>query len=349
MTLSPVGGDPRSVLAELRRWWQQQAEPEPLEVRTSGSTGQPRGVLLSRAVLRAAATASERRLGGPASWVLSLPVGSVAGLQVLVRSLVAGTEPVLLDDHHGAWREAAQAAGAHRRCTAMVPTQLYRLDRTGALADLTGFDRVLVGGAAAEPALVDRARAAGVRVVTTYGMTETCGGCVYDGEPLDGVSVRVAAGGAIELAGPVLFDGYVDDPAATAAALRGGWLRTGDLGRIGGDGRLQVLGRDDDVVASGGVKVALVAVEHAMRSHPAVADAAAVGVADPEWGCRVVALARLHADAHVSLDDLREHVALTLPRACAPRGLMLVDRIPRLPNGKLDRQAAGRLAAEHGR
>lgn len=351
MTLQPVGGDPRAVLAELRRWWHQVEQREPLVVRSSGSTAAPRGVRLSRAALSASATATERRLGGPAAWVLALPVGSVGGLQVLVRSLLARTEPVLLNDHDGDWAAALHAAGAaagpDRCCTALVPTQLHRIDRAGRLGALAGFDQVLLGGAATDAALLDRARAAGVRVVTTYGLTETCGGCVYDGDPLDGVAVRVAVDGRIHLTGPVLFDGYVDDPAATATALVDGWLRTSDLGRIGDDGRLQVLGRTDDVVVSGGVNVPLGALEQALRDHPAVAEAAAVGVPDGEWGLRVVAVVRAEADADPpTLAALRDHVAVELPRAWAPQGLTVVDRLPRLPGGKVDRLAVRRLAAD---
>jgi len=344
VSLRPVDGEPCEVFAELRAWWQ--APDGPLVVRTSGSTGAARNVALSHAALLASATASQRRLGGPAAWVLALPVTFVAGLQVLVRSLLAGSTPVLLGDHDGDWQSALAAvdkAGAHRRSTALVPTQLHRLAKEQRLGELAGFDSVLVGGAGVDDQLLADARAAGVPVVTTYGMAETCGGCVYDGEPLDGVAVRVAGDGRVHLAGPCLFDGYPDDPASTAEALVDGWLRTQDLGRIDDDGRLHVLGRVDDVVVSGGVNVALPEVEQALRSHPRVADVAAVVVADAEWGTRVVVVVQADGQAP-TLDELRDHVGKSLPRTWAPRGLTLVDRLPLLPNGKPDRVAAVRLA-----
>jgi len=348
VSLRPVDGEPGKVFAELRDWWQ--APDGPLVVRTSGSTGPARDVALSHAALLASATASQRRLGGPAGWVLALPVTFVAGLQVLVRSLHAGTTPVLLGDHDGDWRaalasaaDAAEAAGVQRQCTALVPTQLHRLAQSDRLGELADLDAVLVGGAGVDDGLLTEARTAGVRVVTTYGMTETCGGCVYDGEPLDGVAVRVASDGQVHLAGPCLFDGYPDDPQATNAVLVDGWLRTQDLGRIDDDGRLRVLGRVDDVVVTGGVNVALYAVDKALRSHPRVADVAAVGVPDAEWGTRVVAVVRSNGPAP-TLDELRDHVAESLPRTWAPRGLTLVDHLPLLPNGKPDRVAVVRLA-----
>ncbi len=338
------------MLDELRRWWV--APEHPVLVRTSGSTGAPRSVALSAGALAFSAAAAERRLGGPAAWVLALPVEFVAGLQVLVRSLVAGTTPVLLADHAGDWVGALEAAtrsaatgGARLRCTAVVPTQLHRLAREGRLGDLAGFDAVLVGGAPTDEPLRRAAHDAGVRIVTTYGMAETCGGCVYDGEPLDGVTVRLAADGRVHLGGPVLFDGYPDDPVATAAALVDGELRTQDVGRFDADGRLHVLGRVDDVVLSGGVNVNLLAVETVLREHPAIADAAVVALPDPEWGARVVAVARAVGTAP-PLAELRDHVGATLPRSWAPRALVLVDELPRLsPSGKTDRLAAQALAA----
>ncbi len=354
MTLRPVGGQPYELLEELRGWWQ--APDGPLVVRTSGSTGAPRAVQLSHPALLASASASQRRLGGPAAWVLALPTDFVAGLQVLVRSLLAGTELVLLADQRGdppqdwagglaAARRAADQAGVARCCTALVPTQLHRLAVSDRLGELAGFDTVLVGGAAADPDLVGRARDAGVRVVTTYGLAESCGGCVYDGDPLDGVTVRVGDDGTVQLSGAVLFDGYADDPAATTAALTDGWLRTDDLGRITADGRLQVLGRADDVVVSGGVNVQLPAVEEVLRRQHQVDEVAVVGVEDAEWGQRMVAVVRPAAEGSPpDLQALRAYVAATLPRAWAPRALMCVDRLPLLRNGKVDRLAARDLA-----
>ncbi|CAN5849152.1 o-succinylbenzoate--CoA ligase [soil metagenome] len=350
MTLRPVGGPPAELLAELRHWWQR--PDAPLVVRTSGSTGAPRAVQLSHRALRASATASQRRLGGPAVWVLALPVDFVAGLAVLVRSVLAWTEPVLLADHDGDWdaalsaaRRPAAAEGVARCHTALVPTQLHRLAAAGRLGELAGLDTVLLGGAGADPDLVGAAHDHGVRVVTTYGMAETCGGCVYDGHPLDGVDVRVDGEGRVHVAGPMLFDGYLDDPAATARVLDGGWLRTDDLGRIDEGSRLHILGRTDEVVVSGGVNVWLPAVEQALRTHRGVGDAVVVGVGDAEWGSRVVAVVRpVDAKVPPTLADLRAHVAAAHPRSWAPRALVCVDRLPMLRSGKVDRVIALELA-----
>jgi O-succinylbenzoic acid--CoA ligase len=175
-------------------------------------------------------------------------------------------------------------------------------------------------------------------------MTETCGGCVYDGVALDGVEVRIGADEQVLLAGPVLFDGYAGDPAATAAVLDDGWLRTGDLGRLDRDGRLEVTGRLDDAVLSGGVRVHLTAVEQALRSHPGIADAAVTAVTDDEWGSRVVAVVVVAAETP-SLASVRTHVGATLPRSWAPRELRVVGALPRLAGGQVDRLALPAVAA----
>ena len=341
--LRPVRGPVDDVYAALRRWWD--APDGPVMVRTSGSTGTPRQVVLSRAALAASATASQTRLGGPGQWLLHLPPTSVGGLQVLVRSLLAGQEPVIAADH-ASFADAVGALGGSRRFTSLVPTQLHRLAAAGEVALLRGFDAVLVGGAALAAGLRRRCEEAGVRVVPTYGLSETCGGCVYDGRPLDGVSVRIGGDGRIEVAGPVLFDGYAGEPEETARVLRDGWLLTSDLGELDPDGRLHVLGRVDDMVVSGGVNVPLAAVSAVLRDVPGVDDAAAVGIADPEWGTRVVACLALPPDRPTpSLAMIRDCCARTLPRAWAPRAVLRLESLPLLPGGKLDRTALAALAA----
>jgi O-succinylbenzoic acid--CoA ligase len=313
---------------------------EPLEpgadlvVVTSGSTGSGRAVLLPAAALRASAAATHARLGGPGNWLLMLPVSAIAGLQVLCRSLLAG-HPATVPAPGETLRDAVARMPAGRRYTALVPTQLRRLldEEPDALRT---FDAVLVGGAATDAALLARARAEGVAVVTTYGMTETAGGCVYDGHPMDGVTVRIGEG--VELAGPTLALGYRLDPAATAASFVDGWFRTRDAGSLD-DGRLTVHGRLDDVVISGGVNVAPAAVEAALREHPDVADAVVFGRPDPEWGQRVVAAVVPAPGAAPSLETLRPWVADRLGVPAAPRTLRVVDAFPLLHTGKPDRRA----------
>jgi len=329
--LSPVRGTEAEILGLLRTW-DAGDDPEPLVVETSGSTGVPKRVVLSRAAMRASADATHARLGGPGQWVSALPPAHVAGLQVLFRSVRAGTEPVALTD-------ALAAMTGRQRYVSLVPTQLHRLLVQQAAA-LTAFDAVLVGGAALDPGLRDAAASAGVRVVTTYGMSETCGGCVYDGQPLDGVQVATGDDGRIRIRGPVLFEGYDGEPALTAEALQDGWFVTQDLGRVTADGELLVGGRVDDVVVTGGVNVPVGAVAARLREHPGVREAEVLGVPDAEWGQAVVAI----VVGDVRLDVLRDWVGDALPRAWAPRRVVPLESLPVLPTGKPDRLALQTLA-----
>ena len=316
-----------------------------LVVPTSGSTGDPKGVLLTAAALAASAAATERRLGGPGRWLLALPVTHVAGLQVVLRALRAGSAPVPAGSDAADFAAATAALGPGRRFTSLVPTQLRRLLDAGpaTLDALRSYTAVLLGGAAAPAGLVATARAAGVPVVVTYGMSETCGGCVYDGVPLDGVSVDLVGGDRITIGGPVLAAGYRLRPELSRRVFAGGRFVTGDAGRLAGGrlagGRLTVLGRADDVLVTGGEKVAPAAVADALAEHPAVAEAAVVGVADPDWGQRVVAVVVLRAGAGLTLAEARRQVAGRVSRAAAPRELRVVDALPLLASGKLDRRA----------
>lgn len=338
-SLRPVAGAPYEVLQLLRQWLAVAGPVDSVVVRTSGSSGRPKDVVLSRAALLASAKATHARLGGHGRWLLDLPAQHVGGLQVLLRSAVAGTEPVVAAEHASlpdALEELTQDS-AGPTYASLVPTQLFRLARTDQLAALARCTAVLVGGSALDPGLASAARDAGVRVVRTYGMSETGGGCVYDGLPLDGVAVRIDDHRQVHLAGPTLFEGYDGDPARTAAVLQAGWFATGDLGEIGVDGRLRVVGRADDVVVSGGVNVSLPAVTSALAGTAGVAEAYAVGVPDEEWGTRVVACV-VAAGRHLDLSTLRGAVeAAGLPRTWAPRQLVTLERLPLLENGKVDR------------
>lgn len=347
-SLRPVQGSPREVLALLRSWQEAEPAPEPLVVETSGSTGRPKRVALSRAAMRASASATAARLGGHGQWLLNLPATYVAGVQVLFRSVLAGSDPVLLDEHAD-FPAAAAAMDGPRRYVSLVPTQLTRmLTSPGDVAALRRFDSVLVGGAAVEQSLRRAAADAGVRVVATYGMSETCGGCVYDGVPLDGVELSLGGDGTVRIAGPVLFDGYDGQPGETALVRQGRWFLTSDLGRLDPDGRLQVLGRADDVIVSGAVKVPGAAVARRLREHPWVGEVEVVATPDPEWGQRVVAVvvARGQDRDRPALGDLRNWVSQTLPRAWAPKRLVVVPEIALLPNGKVDRRALEQLAIQ---
>jgi len=340
-------------------------------VATSGSTGAPKGVLLTAAALAASGTATHSRLRagrpdpppGPPTWLLALPTTHVAGLQVLLRADLAGTEAVCLDLSGGfdAARFAA-AAGVCRRAadaaagpayTSLVPTQLGRLlDAGGAAVDaLAGLDAVLLGGAPAPPPLLARALSAGVRVVVTYGTSETCGGCVYDGVALDGVTVDVGgdgdggdsdsdSGGRVSLAGPVVFSGYLGDPAATASVLDGDRFATSDRGQLLADGRLEVLGRLDSVIISGGENISPESVERLLVAEAGIAEAVVVAVPDAQWG-QVIGVIVVAAPGHPAplLPDLRTAVSAALGRAAAPRRLLVLDEIPTLALGKPDRPA----------
>jgi o-succinylbenzoate---CoA ligase len=319
---------------------------------TSGSTGAQKWVQLSAAALSASAAATHARLGGPGRWLLALPAQHIAGLQVLVRAALIGDQPVILDLRGGfdpagfsaAARQLANETG--RRYTALVPTQLARLLDADP-ESLAGFDAVLVGGAAAPEPLLRRAGAAGVPVVSTYGMTETAGGCVYDGWPLDGVHLRLDGNsGSIELAGPMLASGYLDAPGDTARAFRNGWFRTCDLGQIDPQGRLQVLGRTDDMIVTGGVKVTPAEVEAVLTGLPGVAAACVVGVPDPEWGERVTAVV-IPADPGQPPDPgaLRMAARRLLSGAQMPKKIVLFDALPLRGVGKPDRPAVRAMLA----
>jgi O-succinylbenzoic acid--CoA ligase len=342
-SLRPVRGGTPEVVGALRDWLAVMAEPVPLVVETSGSTGAPKLVELARHAVLASVHASARRLGASGQWLLALPASYVAGLQVICRSLVAGHEPV---EVRGSVADTLDALPHHRDVplsTSLVPTQLHRLLADDREVDaLRRMHTILLGGGPVDPALRRRAADAGLHVVATYGASETAGGCVYDGRPLDGVGVAIDADGRIRLSGPTLFEGYVGDPELTAATLVDGWYLTADAGRFDDDGRLQVLGRLDDVVVSGGVNVPLPAVARRLREHPEVETAEVLGVEDEEWGHRVVAF----VVGAVVLEEVRDWVGEAHPRAWAPRQVVALDALPLLGNGKVDRQALVARATE---
>lgn len=305
-------------------------------IATSGSTGSPKGVVLSRAAIRASVEATHARLGGVGDWVLALPPCYIAGLIVLARAGLGGTRAVPARSDLGDLPEAAGKL-SDRSYISLVPAQLGRaLHRADITEALASFSAVLVGGAPASADLVQRALAAGIRIVTTYGMTETCGGCVYDGQPLQGVAVDLGTDGRILIRSSTLFAGYRLRPDLTAEAFVEGTFRTPDRG-CWDAGKLVVLGRLDDIVITGGHKVDLADVERSVQRWAARhgAHGAVLGVDDPVWGTTIIAV----SDSPGSLDDLQGAVRESLPWYAIPRELIYLDRLPWLANGKPDRVA----------
>ncbi|MGN6408067.1 MAG: AMP-binding protein [Curtobacterium sp.] len=321
-----------------------------LVVETSGSTGTGKRVALSSEALLAGAAAADAALGGPGGWVLALPTHYIAGLNVLARSITAGTSPVVVAPGHfdaGAFADAADrlvtGPGAPRRYTSLVPVQLARvLEDERATRALAGFDAVLVGGQATPATLRDRAREAGVQIVTTYGASETSGGCVYDGVPLGTVRTELVDG-ELFLSGPMLAEGYLDDPDRTAATFTEHdghrWYRTGDAAEIV-DGVVRVLGRLDDVVISGGEKVPLGAVERIVRGLDGHEGAVVTRRASGEWGEVPVVV----TDRPLDLEVVRAAVGDALGRAARPADVVVVERLPMLASGKPDRRAIRAIA-----
>src|SRR6266496_2255579 len=312
-------------------------------VATSGTTGAPKGAELTAAGIQASAQAVSAALGaGPGDrWLACVGLHSVAGLAIVARAW-HGSLPLEVHERF----DVARVAGAAARgatLVSLVPTMLARLLDGG--ADLARFRRILLGGAPAPAGLLARAAARGAAVVTTYGLTETFGGVVHDGHPIAGVELAIGAGGEIAVRGPMVLRRYRRDPRATRSALRHGWLHTADVGRLGPGGRLEVLGRRDDLVITGGVSVHPAEVEEVLARHPGIADVAVGGAPDPEWGERLVAyVVPLDRRQPPSLEGLRGFARERLAAAKAPRELVLVDALPRTASGKLLRRRLRSLA-----
>ncbi len=310
-----------------------------LVVTTSGTTGVPKGAMLSSSALRASGTATHDRLGGPGTWLLALPTHHIAGLQVLMRSILAGTEPAVLDVSGGFLPEALAGAisgmRGERRYTSLVPTQLIKaIEEPEAAAALADLDAVLVGGAATPAPVFERARELGINVVRTYGMSETCGGCVYDGVPLAGTLVRIEDGRVV-LGGPMIAKGYRGQPDHPAFA-EPGWFRTEDAGTYD-NGVLQVTGRLDEAITTGGLLVIPQVVEAVLVTHPAISECVVLGLPDERLGQRVAVAVVPSEGARPTLEELREHVVRELDAIAAPRELAILDELPLHGPGKPNR------------
>lgn len=337
--------------AETRRLTDALGAGEPIDpdvalvIATSGTTGTPKGAVHSTLSLTASIDATHDHLGGPGGWLLALPAHHIAGLQVLLRSLRAGIEPLTIDVSGGfdpdALVRALKSMTSARRYTSLVPTQLIKvLEHPSATAALADVDAVLVGGAATPGPLRERALAAGIPIVGTYGMSETCGGCVYDGTPLRGMRVRIDgnAPGRVSLGGPMVASGYRGLPDHPAFADPG-WFRTDDLGDLTPDGTLAIVGRADEAITSGGLTIVPQVVEAAILLDPAVSECAVLGLPDDRLGEKVVAAVVAARGSSPTAESVRAVVARQLDRTAVPREVFVVDDLPRRGPGKVDRSA----------
>jgi O-succinylbenzoic acid--CoA ligase len=291
-----------------------------LVVATSGTTGMPRGVVLTHDAVQASARATSARLGvtDDDTWLACLPLSHVGGLSVVTRAMVTGSRLVVHDGF--AVDEVIAAAQRGATLVSLVPTALGRIE-----PEL--FRRIVLGGSHPPADLPPN-------VVTTYGMTETGSGVVYDGHPLDGVELRIDAHGEIHVRCPMLLRCYRDDSMPTVE----GWFATGDLGEIADSGRLQVHGRRGDLIITGGENVWPATVEATLRAHPDVVEVAVAGVPDDEWGERVVAwIVPRRGSAPPTVTSLRAHLSETLPAFMAPKEVRLVDTLPTTSSGKVRR------------
>ncbi len=303
---------------------------------TSGSTGTPKGAQLTVSNLMASAHATEERLGGPGQWLLAMPAHYIAGMQVLIRSVVAGTNPRFVDLSQGFSvtefaEETANLTGT-RRYTSLTPMQLMKAMRTLAGIDaLRLYDAVLIGGA---PLPAEERRAAQelrINVVTTYGSSETSGGCVYDGTPLPGAKVRLD-GDTIMLGGPMIAHGYRNAP-EHEAFTEPGWFRTSDTGFLE-DGVLTVTGRLDTIIDTGGLKVHPEVIEQAILCVPGVQAVCVVGIPHHRYGQAVAAAYQGTATIPDIMDGL-----YSLSRWQLPKDVRQVEKLPLTPSGKVDRHA----------
>lgn len=306
-------------------------------VESSGSTGIPKRISISLDALTHAATAGQERLGPAGQWLLALPINFIAGQQVLLRSVLADTQPVIMNTSLPFTTEAffrsANLMSHSNKYTSLVPAQLAKLvaasEKDQALLEvLRGFRAILVGGQATALELQQRALELGLKAVISYGMTETAGGCVYDGIPLEGVRLKVAPDGRLLIQGKTLAEGQDE------------WIFTNDLAELTDSGKLQILGRADRVIISGGLKVSLDRVEYLGSELPGVEEIAAVSIIDETWGERV---GICYVGSPEVADDIANQLAELLGPAGKPIRVIRVDKLPKLATSKVDNLTISRL------
>lgn len=322
-----------------------------ITVDTSGSTSRPKHVRLSGNALVASARATTGAIGR-GGWILALPLTYIAGIMVVARTLVDGTP--LVDARREPFdpRVFARMIGELPEgvwFTALVPAQLVRLvdfaeGDTVARDALRRLNRILVGGQATPAGLIERATGLGLQVTRTYGSAETAGGVVYDGHPIGDTAIRIASDNRIDISSSTLADDYVGDPDLTESSfvvdeLGVRWWRTTDLGSMT-DGLLTVLGRADDIIITGGIKVSLADIDQVLAD--AGFDAVATWFPDETWGQvpAVVSTAELDRDA------IRSLIETALSKESRPYRFVTVDALPRLESGKIDRRTV-RALVEH--
>lgn len=365
--IAPMAASPEFVLTQTLQALRPDNPAFPLESNdiaivsvTSGSTGTPRGVLLSQQALVASATAFGKRFGTNNRWVVSMPAHRIAGIMVLVRSWLHNS-PFEIDPSVGGARtfEAAAFAATTMRAVresnsdgrslmvSLVPTQIARLLESGSVGieALQSYDLVLSGAAATPQPLLNRLRELGIKVSVSYGMTETCGGCVFDGRPLDGVNISLGTKddiepGRVTISGAVAASGYRLRPDLDAVSFISGQVQTHDVGKLDSSGLLHILGRLDDVVTVGGVNVALSAVESLIRHHPAIEDVAVIDLQDELWGS--IPIAYVVTGNHISntsnlISEIQSTIRDQISRAAVPRTVQFVTSLPMLDSGKIDR------------
>jgi O-succinylbenzoic acid--CoA ligase len=333
-----IDGGPTVALTELTSEQSEDLarlpESAALLIETGGSTGAPKIVALSANALKISASLSNQTLGAEIGdrWSLSLPLNHIAGVNQLLRSIELGTDPV----------------ETNAQFISIVPTQLYRaLERPDRfLEQLRSAKKVLIGGAAVPENLVKRGRESGIKLVTSYGMTEMCGGCIYNGKTLPGVEIKIDSSSKIALKGPMRALGYLNNNQANRESFVNEWFITSDYGSINEEGELNIAGRADDVIISGGEKISTGEVSRILQERFPESEIFVVGVPDSEWGValRVVIANRKFERVNdisqmISLQEVRNLLGGALGKVAAPRSLLLLSELPMKSNGKADLEA----------